>query len=323
MKIEILGAESLGVRSLSCYVTTRDLRVLIDPGVSLAPWRFGLRPHKRELAASKAARDKILARAAQSDLLVISHYHFDHCTPAVKRRFEWSDEERATRLYAGKLIYAKSAESRINPSQRRRAYHLWKRTDCQLLPADGARYKNVAFSAPLCHGEENSARGWVIATLVEEGDERFVHASDIQCLSESSVEAVLALRPTVLLVSGPPLYLAELDPRLADASVKNLQTLIREVPLVILDHHILRAEDALARLREWRDLARQSRHDLLCAAEFMGRAPLLLEAQRHRLHEDEPVDMFWYQKVSNRDKKILAEIEGIIAELGLAAPPAP
>ena len=317
MKIEILGTESLGVRSLSCYVETGETRVLIDPGVSLAPWRYGMRPHKRELAASKRTREKILARAAQSDLLVISHYHFDHCTPAVSRRLEWSDEGRAAQLYRGKLIYAKSAESSINPSQRRRAYHLWKRPDCRLVAADGARWKNVTFSAPLPHGEGNSPRGWVIATLIEEGDERFVHASDIQCLYEPAIEAVLALRPTILLVSGPPLYLEELDPALAQAGIKNLQTLVRECPLVIADHHLLRSEEGLKQIERLHQEAAKVQHRVLCAAEFAGRAPLLLEAQRRELHEKEPEDVLWYQRLWNGDRRMVAQIEALAVEMGL------
>ena len=317
MKIEILGTESLGVRSVSCYVETDETRVLIDPGVSLAPWRFGMRPHKRELAASKAAREKILARAAQSDILVVSHYHFDHCTPAVKRRFEWSDEQRAAQLYQGKLIYAKSAEASINPSQRRRAYHLWKRSDCRLVPADGAQWKNVTFSPPLPHGEQNSPRGWVIATMIEEGDERFVHASDIQCLYEPAIESVLALRPTILLVSGPPLYLAELDPKLAEAGIENMRTLVREVPTVILDHHILRTEEGLEQLEQLRTQAAKVQHRLVCAAEFMGRSPLLLEAHRRELHEKEPEDALWYQRLWNGDKRMIAEVEALAQEMGL------
>jgi predicted metallo-beta-lactamase superfamily hydrolase len=318
MNIEILGTESLGVRSLCCFVESADARVLIDPGVSLAPWRFGLRPHKRELAASKVAREKILARAAQADLLVISHYHFDHCTPAVRRRLEWSDEERANQLYRGKMIYAKSADSFINPSQRRRAYHLWKRTDCRVLPADGAHFKNVSFSGPLPHGEENSPRGWVIATVVVEGAERFVHASDIQCLHDPTVEAVLALRPTTLLVSGPPLYLSELDPKLAEGAMKNLHALIREVPVMILDHHFLRSEDALARLAELQEAAMKVQHKLVCAAEFAGRdKPLLLEARRRDLHAKEPGDPLWYQRLFDGDKRMIAEVEALAAEMGL------
>lgn len=288
---------------------------MIDPGVSLSPWRFGLRPHKKELAASKIVRERILACASKADLIVISHYHFDHCTPGIKRRFEWTNEARATQLYGGKLIYAKSTEAFINPSQKRRAYHLWKRGDCQIAPADGARFKNVSFSHPLFHGEENSPRGWVIATLIEEGAERFVHASDIQCLHTKSVEYVLSLCPTILLISGPPLYLDELDPKLAQMGRENLQTLVREAPMVILDHHILRSQEALRLMDELRQEAEKVGHKVLCAAEYMGRPPLLLEAQRKELHAKDPVDALWYQRLYNEDKRVMAEVEALAAEL--------
>ena len=49
-KIIPLAAESLGVRSMCTYVETPDLRILIDPGVSLGP-RFGLLPHPKEYEA--------------------------------------------------------------------------------------------------------------------------------------------------------------------------------------------------------------------------------------------------------------------------------
>ena len=42
MSIEIIGAESLGVRGLCCLVTLPDRRIVIDPGVSLGYVRHGL-----------------------------------------------------------------------------------------------------------------------------------------------------------------------------------------------------------------------------------------------------------------------------------------
>ena len=35
MNVEIIGAESLGVRGLCCFVETKDRKILIDPGVAL------------------------------------------------------------------------------------------------------------------------------------------------------------------------------------------------------------------------------------------------------------------------------------------------
>ncbi|MFP3976176.1 MAG: hypothetical protein ACLFVK_08145 [Dehalococcoidia bacterium] len=44
MQVEILGAESLGVRGLCCVVRTKDRKVVIDPGVALGFSRQGLMP---------------------------------------------------------------------------------------------------------------------------------------------------------------------------------------------------------------------------------------------------------------------------------------
>ena len=45
MYIEILGAESLGVRGLSCVVGVNDRKIVIDPGLALGYRRHGLLPH--------------------------------------------------------------------------------------------------------------------------------------------------------------------------------------------------------------------------------------------------------------------------------------
>jgi len=50
MSLEIIGAESLGVRSLCCLVTLPDRRIVIDPGVSLGYVRKGLLPHPVQIA---------------------------------------------------------------------------------------------------------------------------------------------------------------------------------------------------------------------------------------------------------------------------------
>ena len=44
MHIEILATESLGVRGLSCSVTTAGRRVVIDPGAALGYQRFPVPP---------------------------------------------------------------------------------------------------------------------------------------------------------------------------------------------------------------------------------------------------------------------------------------
>ena len=78
MQIEILGAESLGVRSLCCVVKTTDRRIVIDPGVALGYQRAGLLPHPVQVAAGEDARRAIVSSLETATDVVISHFHGDH-----------------------------------------------------------------------------------------------------------------------------------------------------------------------------------------------------------------------------------------------------
>ena len=75
-----LAAESLGVRSMCTYIQTPDIKILVDPGVSLGP-RSGLFPHPREYVCLKKCRENIARYSDEADVVTISHYPFDHCTP--------------------------------------------------------------------------------------------------------------------------------------------------------------------------------------------------------------------------------------------------
>src|SRR2546421_8806256 len=78
MKVLPLAAESLGVRSMATYVEAADLGILIDPGATLAPTRWGLPPAESEWEALRRANDRISAYAARAGLIFVSHYHDDH-----------------------------------------------------------------------------------------------------------------------------------------------------------------------------------------------------------------------------------------------------
>ena len=63
MRLDILAAESLGVRGLCCLVEAGDRAIVIDPGVALGDWRYGLPPHPVQVAAGRAVRRRIVTRA--------------------------------------------------------------------------------------------------------------------------------------------------------------------------------------------------------------------------------------------------------------------
>ena len=78
MNLEIIGAESLGVRSLCCLVTLQDRRIVIAPGVSLGYMRHGLLPHPLQIAEGRRVREKILHSLNNATDVVFSHFHGDH-----------------------------------------------------------------------------------------------------------------------------------------------------------------------------------------------------------------------------------------------------
>jgi len=49
MEIVPLAFDSMGTRSMATFVRTGDTSLVIDPGVALAPARYGLPPHKKEI----------------------------------------------------------------------------------------------------------------------------------------------------------------------------------------------------------------------------------------------------------------------------------
>jgi predicted metallo-beta-lactamase superfamily hydrolase len=150
----------------------------------------------------------------------------------------------------------------------------------------------MEFSLPVPHGAREKGFGTVIMTRICEGDEVFVHSSDIQLLDRETVLKVLAWEPTIVFASGPPLYLSHRVPEAGEEASENAFLLARHVDTLILDHHLLRSFEGYSWLKE---LAGKVENQVLCAAEFMGKTPELLEAQRKVLYEKMPVPSGWHE----------------------------
>jgi predicted metallo-beta-lactamase superfamily hydrolase len=122
IKVHPLAYESLGVRSMSTFVRTPDISLLIDPGVALGP-RKPVIPHPREYIARNESRNRILDAASKSDVLFVSHYHQDHYTPNyVDTIWLGSTPEIADSIYRDKIVLTKDTRSLINFTQRRRGW---------------------------------------------------------------------------------------------------------------------------------------------------------------------------------------------------------
>ena len=123
-------------------------------------------------------------------------------------------------------------------------------------------------------------------TRVEMGQEVFLHASDIQLLDDTTIDLILAWQPDIVLAAGPPLYLDRLAQKETERARNNALRLGEVVPMLILDHHLMRSSAGL----EWLDtLSEELGKQLYCVADFMHQPRCLLEADRIQLYESMPV----------------------------------
>jgi predicted metallo-beta-lactamase superfamily hydrolase len=275
MKVVPLAAESLGVRSMATYVEVGGTGILIDPGATLAPARFGLPPAEDEWEALRRANDRISAYATRSSFIFVSHYHEDHFR---------SDPV----TYAGRLVLAKDPRRMIAGRQARRAEALWKALEGQakVESADGIHRRESSLelrvSPPLPHGVDGTPFGSVVAlTIVDPAErERFVFAGDLQGPASAVAAAYLIQqRPTLLYLSGPVSYLErEVGRDVIERAIDHLLRIVEATGCrVIMDHHALRDARFAERFARLWDTSR-----VVTAAAFLGLPEAPLESRRNR-----------------------------------------
>lgn len=291
MLITPLGEESLGVRSMSLYVETKGLRILIDPGASLVPFRFGLPPHPREFDALKAFRERLMNLVSKVDYIFISHYHRDHFTPPYSSIYMGTNARDYELIYEGKVVLAKDHET-VNPSQRRRGIGLfkavqglvgkWIKCDGQVMEINGTR---LIFSNPIPHGKPGSKTGYVVGLGIIDESGSLTYIPDVQGpLSREAVEFALSLKAETLIVGGFPAYLLgskSFKQEDLNEANNNLITIWNNAKpkKLILAHHLLR-------IINWRDYI-PSIIKPYTYASLLGLSDNLLEARRRELYEVE------------------------------------
>jgi predicted metallo-beta-lactamase superfamily hydrolase len=300
IQVTPLAAESLGVRSMCTFVETPDVRVLLDAGVSLGPSRLGLRPHPQEYNALKAARERIADAAERAEVVTISHYHFDHHTPSYTDWFQhWSSNEVAREIYEGKIVLAKSYRDNVNFSQRHRGW-IFSNTGGRYAEkveyADGKEFlfgdTKIRFSEPVVHGEPGTELGWLLMATIERDDERMLFTSDVQGpMDSATVKTIFNENPSLIIIGGPPAYLIGLvDEESIQTGLQNLVKIVQNVPMTILEHHLLRQENWRETAKSVFEAANAAKHPVFTAAEFLKRENTLLESKRKQLYETEPPD---------------------------------
>jgi len=290
MKITPLAFESLGVRSMATYVET-DQKILIDPGTSLGAKRFGLPPWKTEFDALHETRLNIQEYAKSADIITISHYHYDHFTPFKLGRFLDSSPRYAEEIYGHKKLFIKNPESNINKSQKTRARSLLKNlkdVNRDITYSDGNSFElgdtQIIFSKALPHGSSEGKLGFLTIATIRFKNETIMHASDVQGpIFEGTKDYILQESPDILILSGPPIYLLgfAISKEDIEKAKSNLTDICREIPQVVVDHHLLRDLKCLDFIKSVQE---ETENELLMASQLIGKKPNLLEARRKEFY---------------------------------------
>lgn len=314
IRVVPIGFESLGVRSMCTFIQTPDIRILIDAGVALGP-RFGKPPHPKEYEARQICRSRIREYASKSDIIIVSHCHNDHHTPNYADTI-WlgSSREESEAIYRNKIVIAKDTRNSVNFSQRRRGWMFLKFIEelgSKFQIGDGSTFEyggtKIECSQPVPHGEDDTNLGWVIMTTVESGGERIMHTSDVQGpMSSQTLKMILSQSLSLIILGGPPTYLGgiKVNNDLIKKAILNASKIASTVPVVLLEHHVLRSEGWREETKVVYEAGSEVDHKICSAAEYLGASPHLLESMRPRLHEIEPPSesfMKWYKL--SRDKR--------------------
>ncbi len=296
IEIEPLAAESLGVRSFCTLVKTPDIRLVLDPSAALA-MRERLEPHPIEYQILIKSLERIFVESRKADVLSISHYHYDHVRPGFTDfRYNLSSREELQRLFDGKTVLAKDNRENINPSQRRRGFYFEK--DVQSISeeihwSDGTAFEfgatKVTCSSPLSHGPSDTKLGYVIATTIEYEGSSVMFAPDLQGpVVQEDLAYILSSSPDLLLVGGPPLYLKKFEERHRQSAFQSLTRLVTEIPLVVVDHHLMRSKDWLNWLGPIKVAAERAGNQIMSIAEMLGTENRCLESMRTSLYSEQP-----------------------------------
>jgi len=294
MSIEIIGAESLGVRGLCCLVTLPDRRIMIDPGVSLGYVRHGLLPHPVQIAAGRRVREKILQLLNNATDAVFSHFHGDHVPLLDANPYQLSIRSLPSRFH--ELRCWSKSDDDLSADMNKRFHDLAELLGANMQVAEGRSEGPLSFSRAVPHGAPDSNMGTLMMTRIEMGSQVFVHASDIQLLDAPTVDRVIDWQPDIVLAAGPPLYLDRLSRAKRERAWNNAVRLAQSIDIVILDHHLMRGDEGAVWLDE---LSATVGRKVYCAADFMGWPRQLLEAKRVQLYEQMPVPEKWHDDYAN------------------------
>jgi predicted metallo-beta-lactamase superfamily hydrolase len=285
MIIKPIAFESLGVRSQATLVETKDVRIFIDPAVSLAPRRYGLPPHELEVKRLLELSEKITNEAKDADIIIITHYHYDHHDPGYII---------PKNIYKNKLVFIKDPQNNINNSQRFRRAPKFLRAIRDLPKsieiADNKEFKfgstRLIFSPAVPHGADEKL-GYVIQVGIKDNDGTIIVTSDIEgAVKNKHLEFTKIIKPNLIIIDGPLSYLlgTALKKEDLELSIKNMEEIVKNgAQTVIIDHHVLRDLNYKEILKPIIEIGRDLGVKIITAAEYLGLEVQQLEARRKEL----------------------------------------
>lgn len=346
LSLNFLWSDSLGAKTTSTLVKTPEVNVLIDPGVAVMQPSFPASWVKKFYWKARAWLS-IKKASRKADVIVVSHYHFDHFTPSDMGTYE------------NKLLLTKNPNEFINDSQRSRARNFFSKI-CEVFgdkeleeilegrgekdycdPMDGiphardmdfgdynsrrqeliekwretygkrvenwnswkkipeVNFENIEvrfpeerefefgrtklrFTSALFHGIELAKTGWVFSTVVERGNQKFIHSSDLHGPTvEDYADWIIDENPDVLYLDGPATYLFGymLNRTNLNRSIDNASRIIENTDskLILFDHHLTRDKDFRERTEKVWKTAERCEKEVLTVAEYKGGRPVVLE----------------------------------------------
>ena len=289
--IEIIGTESLGVRGLSCFVKTKNRKILIDPGVALGYIRHRLLPHPIQIAEGERVRERITQALAEATDIVFSHFHGDHIPFQEANCYQLAIRDLPVN-FPHLCCWSKSIDSHHGKIEQR-GQDLKDLLGTNFHVAESLSDGPLTFSQAVPHGAKNSKLGMVMMTRIDLGHSVFVHGSDIQLLDADTIDFIIRWQADILFAAGPPLYLEQLSSDLRQIAWDNAVRLAKNSKVLILDHHLMRDQQG----PQWLEaLSAKTGKHIYCAAEFMHKKPQLLEANRTKLYETFPVPSHWHEE---------------------------
>ena len=272
MDLRYVAFDSLGVKSSCFQIYTGDQIITVDPGIASETGSFPLTVAEK-IQLRKLYEERIRKACSDSDLIILTHYHYDHHIP---------DKS----LYEGKNVLLKDPYNFINRSQKVRAQNLLEGLDAKISIADGRTFRinstRISFSKPVWHGTEGTGLGYVIMVRIEHKGETLLYTSDVDGpVLKKTAELIIESKPDILILDGPPTYILGYIMSYYNLarSILNIIRILKETEttLLILDHHIVRDYRYRDLMVEAYEKADSMGRHLYTVAELLGRKPMVLE----------------------------------------------